>query len=147
MTQSQACPAMGEERNDENTLQCKGCAELQSINDALQTKLKNANDEIARLKGHHRIFEPLLMSRENPHGWPLENLLQQLATEIEQKTARIVGDSSPVAGYVVNNNVRIYHSLLHLRSLQLDSIEALKQLGPDKGPNGQPRIGLTQEGA
>lgn len=84
---------------------------------------------------------PVLMSADNPTGWKLEELMPQLAMEIQTKTDKIKHDTRPVSILVQNNNAEIIEHLYAIERLQHRSYEQLRTLGPDEGPLGQPRIG------
>lgn len=84
---------------------------------------------------------PVLMSKENPTGWKLEDLLVQLQKELMLKTLNIVSDSSPTALLVRSNNINIIDFINKAEVLQRDSYSQLAMLRPDDGPMGKPRIG------
>lgn len=84
---------------------------------------------------------PVLMSRENPSGWKLEELTEKLRGEIQAKSLNIAGDMSIEAQTVTNNNFQILGLLMQIEALQRQSFAVMSQIGPDKGPNGKPRIG------
>ena len=84
---------------------------------------------------------PVLMSKDNPSGWKLEELLPQLRQEIADKNARIAGDQSATAILVRANNFRVLDHLLAAEDLQRNTVDRLSALAPDPGPNGPPRIG------
>lgn len=81
------------------------------------------------------------MSADNPTGWKLEDILFQLAGEVDTKTAKIQHDKSETAQYVAGNNAKIIAHLRQARELQQDSYNKLSKLGKDQGPAGKPRIG------
>jgi len=84
---------------------------------------------------------PVLMSKDNPTGWKLEELLPQLRQEIADKNARLAGDQSATAILVRANNIRVLDHLLAAEDLQRNTIDRLAALAPDPGPSGPPRIG------
>lgn len=85
---------------------------------------------------------PLLMSKANPEGWKLEELLDKAALEIETlKTPLIRDDPRAAAKTVVHNNGRIVALLYEAARLQRDSYRVLATIGPNEGPLGKPRIG------
>lgn len=85
---------------------------------------------------------PLLMSKVNPEGWKLEELLEKTAHEIATlKTPLIRDDPRIVAKAVVYNNDRICALLHEAARLQRDSYRMLATIGPNEGPLGKPRIG------
>lgn len=83
----------------------------------------------------------LLMSRENPNGYKLEDLLREIRLEVEAKNAKLGGDDSAAAQRVRVNNGLIIAKLIGAEELQRDTMAVLEQIGPDQGPTGQPRIG------
>ncbi|HAV1412754.1 hypothetical protein P3521_03655 [Vibrio parahaemolyticus] len=84
---------------------------------------------------------PVLMSRENPTGWKLEELTKQLRDEITDKSQKIAEDESFEAQTVLNNNTQILGLLLQIDALQRQSFVVMSRLGEDQGPKGRPRIG------
>lgn len=86
---------------------------------------------------------PVLMSRDNPEGWKLEDLLSQLRDEIVAKNRNIANDDRPAAQAVHQNNKAILQLLAGCENLQRDSLSRLDALGPDQGPLGKPRIGAS----
>lgn len=86
---------------------------------------------------------PILMSKENPNGWKLEDLLCQVRKELLVKTEKITGDESAVSMKVQCNNLSIMRHLFNAEALQRESIAVLATKAPDEGPNGQARIGDT----
>ena len=86
---------------------------------------------------------PVLMSKANPSGWKLEELLVQLAHEIETlKTPLIAADPRPVAQMVVEHNNQIVVLLRKAAEIQAASYASLASIGPNQGPLGKPRIGV-----
>ncbi len=84
---------------------------------------------------------PVLMSRDNPTGWKLEELTEKLRVEIQAKSLNIAGDMSIEAQTVTNNNFQIIGLLMQVEALQRQSFAVMSQLGKDQGPTGNPRIG------
>ena len=84
---------------------------------------------------------PVLMCPEQPEGWTLEALTDQLIVEIQGKSRKIEGDPRPVARLVMNNNARIIEMLREIRRLKDANMSALALLGPNEGLLGKPRIG------
>lgn len=83
----------------------------------------------------------ILMSKENPDGLKLEELLLDLQVEITVKSQKIANDPSPVASKVYSNNQAIMRLLAQAEKLQRESLAVLSNLGADPGPTGEPRIG------
>lgn len=91
---------------------------------------------------------PILMSFDNPKGWPLEDLVQQLQTEVRRKDQRLL-EALPgchddyrraVFERVTGNNKEIIALLDRIERLQRESMTRLDTLGPDQGPTGKSRI-------
>mgnify|MGYP003627116136 CR=1 FL=1 len=88
-----------------------------------------------------KIGGDVLMSRDNPNGWKLEELLGKVAGELAVKTKRIeeslAGDLAEVAKL---NNTKIELLLHQACGIQLETMRRFNEtLGPDKGPS-NPRI-------
>lgn len=88
---------------------------------------------------------PVLMTPDNPDGWKLEELLKELAIELDEKNIRLagkyeVGKLPYSAKKIVRNNQRIIFRLEEAYELQQDTQEYLDSLGPDQGPTGTPRV-------
>jgi len=83
----------------------------------------------------------ILMTRENPTGHKLEELLAQVAHELTVKNDRLTGDLSPAAQTLRHNNVEIISLLHQARRHQEHSLKVLLDVGPDQGPMGKPRVG------
>lgn len=84
---------------------------------------------------------PILMTRENPNGRKLEELLPQIAHELTVKNDRIKRDPSAAAQTLLYNNAEIISRLHECRRLQEHSLKVLAAVGPDQGPTGKPRVG------
>ena len=84
---------------------------------------------------------PILMSRDNPDGHKLEDLLVTVGQELSAKTSRLAGDRCPTAKFIVCNNQRIVDLLNMAVSIQRETLDELKKVGPDQGPRGTPRVG------
>lgn len=84
---------------------------------------------------------PVLMSRDNPAGWKLEELMEQVRCEIMSKSLNIADDMSFEAQTVKNNNFLILGLLMQVEAIQRQSFVVMSKLGEDQGPNGKPRIG------
>ncbi len=87
------------------------------------------------------IEQQILMTRDNPDGFKLEELAEKLRTEIQAKTLNISGDPRLVAQTVVNNNAQIIGLLFQIEALQRQSYVLMSKIRPDEGPEGEPRIG------
>jgi len=82
----------------------------------------------------------VLMSRDNPNGWKLEELLPKVAKEIAAKTERIKGDESDRSLSIQTNNTEIETFLYKATRKQFDTLRLLDEVGPDQGPEGDARI-------
>ncbi|RLV61064.1 hypothetical protein D5018_03755 [Parashewanella curva] len=85
--------------------------------------------------------EQVLMSRDNPAGFKLEELTRKLRYEIEEKTRNISNDERIQAKTVVNNNSQIIGLLHQIEAIQRQSFVLMEQIAPDEGALGKPRIG------
>ncbi|WP_273860728.1 hypothetical protein [Photobacterium sp. GSS17] len=90
----------------------------------------------------------VLMSRDNPDGWKLEELAGQLYVELTAKNKRIRESfidgampqkKSDVLLDVLHNNQHIMTALKNIMYLQKDTMQRLDTLGTDKGPSA-PRV-------
>lgn len=84
---------------------------------------------------------PLLMSAENPKGAKLEEILEEIAVELEAKNKKLEDDFQPCSIHVSNNNLSIISHLRKCVAIQNNSMAVLAELAPDTGPLGSPRIG------
>lgn len=82
----------------------------------------------------------VLMSRDNPNGWKLEELLPKIAKEIAAKTVRIKGDESGRSLSIQKNNTEIEAFLHKAARKQFDTLRLLDEVGTDQGPKGEARI-------
>ncbi len=84
----------------------------------------------------------LLVSPENPKGWKLEDLIDEIQNDIIRRTARIVDDNRPEARTVLHNNIEIMQMLTVCSEKAHDSTRVLNTLGPSVSTRGgAPRIG------
>ncbi len=83
----------------------------------------------------------LLLSPDNPKGWNLEDIIDEIQNEIVLRSARIVDDGRPEARAVLTNNIEIMKLLTVCSEKAHDSTRVLLALGPSQGPKGIPRIG------
>ncbi len=85
-------------------------------------------------KENHKI----LMSRDNPNGYKLEELLEKIVNEVNGKSDYI-RDNKALA-HIVNNNDQIAVKLCEAIGIQHASLNSLtEKYGEDKGPN-NPRV-------
>lgn len=87
-------------------------------------------------------MKPILMSRDNPTGHKLEELLQTVRNEVADKCLSLAHDPSYTAQVVLRNNRRIMDLLYEAENVQRESLLELDRLGPDQGPTGKPRVGV-----
>ena len=84
----------------------------------------------------------LLDSPQNPDGWKLEDILDEIQNDIVRRTARIVDDNRPEARSVLHNNFEIMQLLTTCSEKARDSTRVLNTLGPSvTSMGGFPRIG------
>lgn len=83
----------------------------------------------------------LLMSRDNPEGMKLEELLAQVRSELVTKTALLEGDDCPVSKDIQDSNRAIINLLLEAEAIQRNTMERLRIVGEDNGPYAEPRVG------
>jgi hypothetical protein len=102
--------------------------------------IEEAQSQVAVAKDH-----PILMSRDNHHGWKLEELVEKLRGEIMSKSLNIAADMSFEAQTVKNNNFQILGLLMQVEAFQRQSFVVMSKLGKDQGPKGVPRIGKDAE--
>lgn len=83
----------------------------------------------------------LLMSANNPNGWKLEEILQQIAGELEVKNEILKQAKRTKASLRISrNNESIIAELKQCVKCQLSTLEILDDIGPDQGPYGVKRI-------
>ncbi len=84
-----------------------------------------------------------LISKENPDGLKLEEILIAIRRDIIYRCTRIVDDTRPEARHVLDNNTRILILLGEAIGLAEESTSVLdKAFGPSSsGTGGKPRIG------
>lgn len=91
---------------------------------------------------------PILMSRNNPEGMKLEDLLKQVRIEMDAKNTALRATEyetddprRQVWAQVTSYNDTIIGMLQNCETLQRKIMETLDGLGRDPGPTGLPRIG------
>lgn len=101
----------------------------------------------------------ILMSRDNPDGYPLEQLLSDMIDDLAEKQAGIVKtmglDEPPtdhalaemfgkpgtgVTAVIYCSNRRALRGLQDALEAQTFTLRALDTLGKDQGPRGTPRV-------
>ena len=83
----------------------------------------------------------ILMGRDNPLGYKLEDLLHELSVEIDVKCKYIADDPRIEAKTVLRNNQIIIGLLKQAEALQRHSYDVLDNIGKNEGPLGKYRIG------
>ncbi len=84
----------------------------------------------------------LLVSSDNPDGWTLEDIIDEIQNDIVRRAARIVDDNRPEARAVLHNNIEIMQFLTACSGKARDSTRILNTLGPSvTTQGGPPRIG------
>ncbi|MCH8110435.1 MAG: histidine kinase [Proteobacteria bacterium] len=84
----------------------------------------------------------LLVGPDNPDGWKLEDIIDEIQNDIVRRSARIVDDDRPEARTVLHNNIEIMQLLTVCSEKAHDSTRVLNTLGPSISPQGGvPRIG------
>lgn len=86
-------------------------------------------------------MQPILMSKENPNGYKLEELLEQVSHEMILKNEKIKHDTSKVSAMIRGNNFEIISHISRAKQLQEETYKMLAEIGKDQGPKGHPRIG------
>jgi len=113
------------------------------------TAMSDIKETLKELGAYTDIFRPVcvetgnsdvLMSRDNPNGWKLEELLGEVEQELSVKTKRLEESlAGDLADEAIRNNLRIRDLLLKAQSIQFSTMHSFKKLGPDRGPS-NPRI-------
>ena len=116
------------------------------------TAMSDIQETLMELKAYTDVFHPIcvttgsndvLMSRDNPNGWKLEELLKKIADEVLEKNESIEYDGSWIVGNIMSNNCAIVSYLLKSLERQTSTLALLDALGKDQGPEGTPRIGAS----
>tara|TARA_R110002033_G_scaffold125308_1_gene167283 strand:- start:71225 stop:72115 length:891 start_codon:yes stop_codon:yes gene_type:complete len=114
------------------------------------TAMSDICETLMELGAYTDVFRPIcvttgsndvLMSRDNPNGWKLEELLGKVEGELAVKTKRLEESlAGDLADEAIRNNLRIRDLLLKSQSIQFSTMRSFSEkLGPDKGPS-SPRI-------
>ena len=93
----------------------------------------------------------VLISKDNPEGYKLEDLLTTLLADLELKTNELSGkldtnvsafncSKKDVMCRILENDTKIMAALKTAILARNDSAQALATLGVDQGPTGTPRI-------
>lgn len=76
----------------------------------------------------------ILMTRDNPEGWKLDDLLREIVLDIEKKRGFIKGSEHPLKDKVLDSNADII-SLLDTALQVHDKIyKELDAISPNEGP-------------
>ena len=86
----------------------------------------------------------ILMGRDNPNGFKLEDLLADVVDEIATKCSYIADDTSLEARHVLRNNQQIMGLLAQAAALQRLSYDILDAKAPNEGVHGKYRIGTQR---
>ncbi len=86
------------------------------------------------------MLKPLLMSKENPTGYKLEELLERISHEMVMKNEKIKHSTTPQASVVRGNNFEIINHLNRAKALQEENFKTLAEIAKDEGPTGKNRI-------
>lgn len=98
-------------------------------------------ERIRELESADKTSTPVLMSRDNPKGWKLEDLLTRISNELSVKNDLISDDECDLNKLIRANNVRIIEKLHESRNIQNQTMKLLdERFGPNQDPT-QPRIG------
>lgn len=88
----------------------------------------------------------ILMTKENPTGQKLEELLQTLQYELALKTLRLAGDDCQVSKSVRSRNVQIMDLLTEARHLQEQNMKEVEEFFKLPSEPSAPRMG-TEDNA
>jgi len=115
---------------------------LNEILDILQKRI----DPLATLSHVSRELScsnttPILMSRSNPDGIPLEDIIDQIISDMKEKRDYIDNDRSLASQTIKNNNRDIVDLLLRIKRINEETRNLLEAIEPDPGPSGKPRVG------
>lgn len=86
----------------------------------------------------------VLMAVDNPDGYKLEDILQDIIDDLNLKTKRIEQETGDVSAIVRTNNNSIVCLLKDAIVLQNRTMDALDELGENKGAS-NPRLPTTKE--
>ena len=86
-----------------------------------------------------------LLSPENPKGWKLEEILQEIENDILIRCTLISEDTRIEARTVLHNNIQIMQWLTECIEKANETTRILASLGPSRGPSGERRIGGTPD--
>lgn len=67
----------------------------------------------------------MLMSKENPYGWKLEELLGKLIEEVKEKSEKIIDSPHPQRDMILRHNYEIIEHLLTAKAFQEETYRQL----------------------
>lgn len=76
--------------------------------------------------GFNMSHDAILISAENPGGWPLEDLLMKLCDEIQAKNRKIVGIDEPAAYRYQGTNSALMSILIAAAEFQIEALQYAK---------------------
>lgn len=82
----------------------------------------------------------ILMTKENPNGQKLEELLQTLQFELALKTLRIAGDGCKISDNISKRNVQILDLLAEAQLLQEENMKEVEEFFKRPSDPLKPRI-------
>jgi DNA-binding ferritin-like protein (Dps family) len=115
----------------------------QSVDEVMGGDLANSEFVIRGLldiiENVRSVKNVILMGRDNPEGWKLEDILLKIASELEAKNEYLHQTGRTDLTEIITNNSTIIDLLRRCASIQLDSMKFMEKFGPNKGPL-QPRV-------
>ena len=113
------------------------------------TKLRHltspsADTVVVETKGTVDMEGAIIMSRNNPSGFPLEYLVNQVTKDLDEKSGMIDSDHSMMAEVVRSNNAKILDHLHAIQALHNETRTTLECIAKDSGVSGKPRLGDGQ---
>ena len=81
-----------------------------------------------------------LATPDNPDGWKLEDILEQIQNDVLRRSTKIMEDARPEARAVLNNKIAILGMLADCVERARDSTRIVDSFGPASETSG-PRIG------
>lgn len=85
-------------------------------------------------------MKAILMSKENPTGYKLEDLLEQISSELVMKNEKIRHNTGEVSQLIQGNNFEIVRNINRAKALQENNYKILATISKDQGPTGKSRI-------
>lgn len=83
-----------------------------------------------------------LATPDNPDGWRLEDILEQIQNDIFRRSIKIMEDARPEARAVLDNNIAILGMLAECVKRAKESTRIVQSFGPHSAASG-PRIGTA----